>query len=221
MLKASQGAGRGSASTPHIWLASYPRSGNTMLRTMLFHCFGLRSASIYPQDLGGNADLERQVGHIEAAADGTIDFGDQPIQLVKTHGPPKDGRPAIYVIRNGHDAILSYYRFERGISLAKALFGQGWMMSWSAHLAAWAPLERANTLLLRYEDMVTDLEGTLHAISEFSGAAILSSRIPDRESLADDRWIVSAMADRPRFSPATEAAFQRLHGAMMAKYGYR
>jgi len=37
-----------------IWLASYPRSGNTYLRTMLWHCFGLRSASIYPNDLGGN-----------------------------------------------------------------------------------------------------------------------------------------------------------------------
>ena len=34
-----------------IWIASYPRSGNTFLRTILWHCFGLKSASIYPQDL--------------------------------------------------------------------------------------------------------------------------------------------------------------------------
>ena len=48
-----------------IWLASYPRSGNTLLRTVLWHCFGLRSASLYPEDLGGNKELKRYIGHID------------------------------------------------------------------------------------------------------------------------------------------------------------
>jgi len=30
-----------------IWLASYPRSGNTLLRVILKHCFGLSSQSVY------------------------------------------------------------------------------------------------------------------------------------------------------------------------------
>ena len=51
-----------------VWVASYPRSGNTMLRTVLWHCLGLRTASVYPNDLGGNKDLEDYVGHIERNA---------------------------------------------------------------------------------------------------------------------------------------------------------
>ena len=57
-----------------IWLASYPRSGNTFLRTILWHCFGLRSASVYPQDLGGNRALEGYVGHIETVRMEGSDF---------------------------------------------------------------------------------------------------------------------------------------------------
>ena len=37
-----------------IWLASYPRSGNTLLRTILNHCFNLKSASFYFSDFKGN-----------------------------------------------------------------------------------------------------------------------------------------------------------------------
>ena len=47
------------------WLASYPRSGNTFLRTILFNCFGIKTASIYPNDLGRRKVLEDFVGHIE------------------------------------------------------------------------------------------------------------------------------------------------------------
>ena len=56
-----------------VWLASYPRSGNTFLRTILWQCFGLRSASIYPKDLGSKKALEDYVGHIEHV-DGQSDF---------------------------------------------------------------------------------------------------------------------------------------------------
>ena len=55
-----------------VWLASYPRSGNTFLRTILWHCFGLRSASVYPKDLGGNRALE-------AVIEGRHRFGTWPV----------------------------------------------------------------------------------------------------------------------------------------------
>ena len=193
-----------------------------MLRTILFHCFGLRSASLYPRDLGGKPELERKVGHVEHSADGSVDLGGQPIHLLKTHDGPQDARPAIYVIRNGRDAVLSYYRFGRGnLSIADIMFGRGEMLSWSAHLAKWRPHDRPNTLLLRYEDMVTDLRGTIDAIAKFSRAPILSFDMPDRESLADNKWIVSASAKRPQFAPDTEAVFQKVHGEMMKLYGYQ
>ena len=48
-----------------IWLTSYPRSGNTLVRTILYQCFNLKTGSVYSNDLGGNINLENYVGHIE------------------------------------------------------------------------------------------------------------------------------------------------------------
>ena len=35
-----------------LLLSSYPRSGNTFLRTVLYQCFNLKSGSVYGDDLG-------------------------------------------------------------------------------------------------------------------------------------------------------------------------
>ena len=51
-----------------VWLASYPRSGNTLLRCVLNHCFGLPSTSLYPNDLGRNRTLQRHAGHFNIGA---------------------------------------------------------------------------------------------------------------------------------------------------------
>ena len=72
------------------WLASYPRSGNTFLRTILFNCFGIKTASIYPKDLGGNKILENFVGHIEHSQNKTITFQKGSIPIIKTHQFNKD-----------------------------------------------------------------------------------------------------------------------------------
>ena len=72
------------------WLASYPRSGNTYLRTILFNCFGIKTASIYPKDLGGNKILENFVGHIEHSQNKTITFQKGSIPIIKTHQFNKD-----------------------------------------------------------------------------------------------------------------------------------
>jgi hypothetical protein len=73
-----------------IWLASYPRSGNTFLRTILWHSFGLRSAIIYPNEHGNNKKLENYVGHIEHGVNLQKRFQQNGLPLVKTHECSKD-----------------------------------------------------------------------------------------------------------------------------------
>jgi len=58
--------------TEEVLISSYPRSGNTLLRTILFQCFGLYSASAHPSDLGDNAALEHYVGHLRSGANGDV-----------------------------------------------------------------------------------------------------------------------------------------------------
>lgn len=97
-----------------IWLASYPRSGNTLLRTILWQCFGLPSGSVYPDDLGGNRALADYVGHIERGPNRETTFPVGSIPMMKTHEFPKDRGHAIYVIRDGRDVIVSLWKFYKG-----------------------------------------------------------------------------------------------------------
>jgi len=94
-----------------IWLASWPRSGNTLLRTVLWHCFKLKSASVYPNDLGGNKKLGKNVGHIEYDANRQLKFPKGKPRLVKTHEPPRNNASAIYVVRDGRAACVSLWNF--------------------------------------------------------------------------------------------------------------
>jgi hypothetical protein len=207
-----------------IWLASFPRSGNTFLRTILNQCFGQKSASLYPNDLDGNTSLENYVGHIEPHTDGMIYYPAGNLPFMKTHAKHDDSNPAIYVVRDGREACVSMYHFyHREISLdaiiaGKSIFGFG---TWSAHLEAWQPWGRPNTLLLKYEDMVSNLEETLQAVSLFLGKEIVAHQIPDRESIAgvDGRHVRKKIADR-HFPEQYLELFNQVNGRMMEKMGY-
>ena len=48
-----------------VWLASYLRSGNTLLRTILNRFFGVRTFSLYDDhtDIGADPTLAKLAGH--------------------------------------------------------------------------------------------------------------------------------------------------------------
>jgi len=204
------------------WLTSFPRSGNTMLRTILFHCFGMRSASFYANDLANNKSLEEYVGHIEHNADGKIYFPANSMPLIKTHEKPADDRPAIYVIRDGRKACVSMYHFyKQEISLEALIAGNTRFGTWAAHLEAWRPWNRPDTLLLKYEDMVSDLPGSLQAISLFLDREIIADHIPEREHIAGvgGMHVRKKNAER-QFPEKYLELFNQVNGKMMEKMGY-
>lgn len=204
-----------------IWLASWPRSGSTFLRTILWHCFGLRSGSIYPKDLGGNKKLEAYVGHVEHSANL---FMQGNIPLIKTHEAPPDDNPAIYIVRNGKDATISLYEFYFGnLSLEVIIEGHHRFGTWANHLNSWRPWERRNTLFLKYEDVVLDLPSTLNKISNFLGVNILNETIPLRDIIAsiDSRQIVKRGGhSKPDMSEALLKKFVERNGEMLRQTGY-
>ena len=165
-----------------VWLASFPRSGNTFLRSMLRQALGLYSYSIYNDgdDIGGNDDVRQAVGHLfingpieEFCKESTLG---PEIVPVKTHEPPIDRAPAIYVVRDGRAALVSYWNYLRkfrqrqDLTLQDVIRGRGTRFgSWSLHLQQWAPLTRPRTLLLRYEDLVDDPDAAVAKIASFLG----------------------------------------------------
>lgn len=160
------------------WLASYPRSGNTLLRLVLNHCFGLASQSLYQDQEFADPAVRDVVGHEDVGGNARL-FVTAARRAgrslyVKTHElPPSDQHPAIYVIRDGRSAVVSHAHYlrdilGRDISLTDVIEGKAGL-SWSRHVRAWALPLRANTLLLRYEDLAAGRRETLAAISAFIG----------------------------------------------------
>ena len=206
-----------------IWPSSYPRSGNTLLRTILWHRFGLCFASIYPNDLDGSRVLERYIGHIEHDTDGRACFPNDMLPLIKTHGPPTDAGAAIYIVRDGRAASVSLWEFyERKLPLEAIIEGRHRFGAWTDHLSAWSPWERPNTLLLRYEDIA----GTWRALEKlhgFLGREIHSDSIPDRGHIAgiDGRWVGKKTDWRSIITNEQLALFNRINVPMMKKWDTR
>jgi hypothetical protein len=97
---------------------------------------------------------------------------------VKTHElPTEDRHPVIYVVRDGRSAVVSHAHFireilRRDVTLADVICGwQG--TSWSRHVQAWALPARADTLVVRYEDLAAGDPQTLAKISAFIGYPLL------------------------------------------------
>jgi hypothetical protein len=209
--------------TQIVWLASYPRSGNTFLRTILWHCFGLRSASVYPADLGGNRALEEYVGHIEHGPRMRSQLGESGIPLIKTHELPKDANPAIYVVRDGRAACVSLWRFGgRVIPLEAVIAGQHRFGTWANHVLAWNPKQRPNTLLLKYEDLRDDLPSCLDRIARFLNRTPTGCQLPDRDAIAasDGRWVRKESSWQTELQGAALARFNDQNKGVLEAYGY-
>lgn len=205
----------------HIWIASYPRSGNTYLRTILWHCFGLRSASVYPKDLGEDNSLGRLVGHVELNEGGT--FGLNEPRLIKTHNPPQDLNKTIYIVRDGRAAIVSLWHFYKCKHLIKDLIdGQHRFSTWTRHIQVWDPWLRPNTLLLRYEDIVSDLQNVLDSISVFLNVPVQSSSVPSREEMSalDGKLVRKKSLWQNDLKGADLRRFMVVNEGMMARLGY-
>jgi FkbM family methyltransferase len=119
-----------------IWLSSYPRSGNTLLRIILNYNFGLKSYSIYNDnnDIGKHIEISDIVGH--QFMNWSIFFDEQStlnlkpedfhkldpmryrtndLKLIKTHSHYHDGftnDKVIYIYRDGRSTLRSYASYK-------------------------------------------------------------------------------------------------------------
>lgn len=161
-----------------VFLASYPKSGNTWLKFMLASLLAGREIGFDHEP-----DLVPPVGAHARAGPLLADGG----RLVKSHEPysalyVRSPRRAIYVLRDGRDAAVSYYyAFLRrgwydgpfsgflGLFLAGRVDGYG---TWERHVRSWlsSPLAGDGGLLLvRYEDLLEDARGELGRVAGFLG----------------------------------------------------
>lgn len=172
--------------TKIIWLASYPRSGNTYLRFLLSHyLFG---------DIKTSAEIEQKipdVHHLTQAKKGILDTQKDRILMLKTHFPFSEQHPHIensigfiYILRNPRDVLLSSSRFIVGDDADKAqkihfaknfiqhmgapIWRRAGMGAWPEHVASWlAAQTRIPGLFIKYEDLQYSPETELTKILTF------------------------------------------------------
>ena len=154
-----------------VWLASYPRSGNTFFRVLMNHLYNVKTYSIYDDSLLNQIGASETVGH-EALPAPVEELAKSPeFYLVKTHGEPTDSGPAVYLVRDGRDAVVSYARYRMSFDkkdaglignltvnrrfrqeLKNIILGESPFGSWGDHVRHWNQLRAdGRSELLRFE----------------------------------------------------------------------
>ena len=132
----------GAAASSLVWLASYPRSGNTMLRIILWNNFGIPSYSVYNDeyDIADDQGMAQVCGHrpmdfgrfsrkpmmLDASCYDEFDWlrGEtNDLQAVKTHSEWHTGFSqdrVIYVYRDGRSAMRSFASYRRSFARHEA-----------------------------------------------------------------------------------------------------
>lgn len=223
-----------------VWIASYPRSGNSFTRSVLFHYFGIRSGSVYPEGVGLEPNrlgmLVEQSFSLDAMQQDAEWYG------VKIHDlPRRDSFPAIYIIRDGRDATVSYTwyilrklekvegpisarafqrRMKTLIKEVRSPFG-----TWMQNVRAWSL--RPATAVIRFEELVKAPVPCLEAAARQIGLPLtprLNPNVPTFEYLRENapsfyrRGVVGSWRDE--MPPKMRELFRKVNGSVMEAWGY-
>lgn len=111
--------------TPHIYLSSWPRSGNTFVRLLLWHQYGIETSSQYPHENTLLGDAEAIIGHSRT-----------PRLFQKTHLSPAhldSHAKIIYIYRDGLEACQSCADYM-GAPWHTLVTGNTFFGRWSDHV---------------------------------------------------------------------------------------
>jgi glycosyltransferase involved in cell wall biosynthesis len=225
-----------------IWLASYPRSGNTFFRIVLSEVYGIESSTFH-----------NEPGY-------PVDEGYDAYPVVKTHllpnqlVPSDPTIPAVYLVRDGRDTIVSmahqrktfqdpfsnlYMNMIEAIQASEDSFFGGW----STNVSRW--LDRAD-VIVRFEDLIVDPIGEtekLRAIMDLPQPN--AEKLPEFQDLKakDYQYGTGSSHDfdekerekqrnyffrrgkaggwRDEMPPEIEELFWEQHGKVMTRLGYQ
>ena len=212
-----------------LWLASYPKSGNTWLRSLLYHL--VHGPFARSEDLQRAVPDAHKLRHLPAAGRAALP--------VKTHWLPQQipfpHRMVgfVYVARNPWDVALSNFDYrllcgagaalpdpaiERARYVDQFIAHRGdprWrrlgMGTWCGHVRAWrAVTGRVPNLWLRYEDLLAD---PLHA----------AGRLCQFLGLERDAATIARAVDGASFAAMRrleEAEIRERHAGLFAQRGF-
>jgi len=233
-----------------VHLVSFPKSGNTWLRYLIAYAIwpcleriNLADMAAYvpsvnlPLDIMEMLDKEAPCNHL-------------PHRIIKNHAPYSSrlhARNIIYLVRDGRDAIVSYWHFcnERDgtdNTLSQFLANSHQYGPWRDHMTNWMEAEVDRRLLIRYEDLIRDPQPTLESVLDFLGIthntqdvrnAIDKSSFKKLREIEEDRGLGLDQLETVKFFRKGKIGsweeefgegdlerFNKHHGGALPKYGY-
>ncbi|WP_298815768.1 sulfotransferase domain-containing protein [Chloroflexus sp.] len=223
------------------YLASFPKSGNTWVRFLLANL--LAGEELTLKGFGRFVPDSHIKGDLAYMADPSTPFNQMRPRFVKTHLHYRSiFRRAIYIARDGRDAMTSYYhwrnkRSDKPVTLTEIIVGDIYWGRWSDHVLGWLSSD-CELLVVKYEDLYADTAAQVRRILAFCGmqasdeqiaAAVAASsfdrmRAKERAAQgAETPFFVRKGGSgdwRNLFSPADEELFWQYHRAGMLAAGY-
>lgn len=232
------------------FLASWPRSGNTWLRHILyFYLTGRDALDMTTLDsfcpIIDGIDLKRHL----AAMTG------QEQRFIKTHelaAPYLTTGRIVYLVRDGRDATWSYHKYRLGMNpgtpkdfdtfLRLCLDNRIRYHSWHRNVASWLALrDDPSMLLLRFEDMRADPRAAFLRILDHLGIPADAARVDRAVALATPERVNATFRSeiaarhspgdgagqggvverwREAYTPAQQKLFEDRAGPVLRALGY-
>jgi hypothetical protein len=162
-----------------VWIASFPRSGNTFLRIVMNRLYGVRTSVVY--DFDGVADRlgPSLVGFEERPGTYAAMRESPQVHPVKTHRPRDelvlDDDKAVCLVRDGRDCLVSWARQRsedgarcfadelRDLIFLPAGRGAG---PWGRNVLSWLQPAHPGRIVLRYEELIHNPEAAVRRVAD-------------------------------------------------------
>jgi hypothetical protein len=219
-----------------VWLASYPRSGNTFFRVILNHVFAVKTFSIYNDtgDIGADDATSDIVGHcfLPREFDLEVARSSEEIYFIKTHELLEnmtldESDKVIYLIRDGRESSLSFAKhlknfYGKSDDLDDVLWGDTPYGSWGEHVRQWQNVDKM--LLIRFEELTENPTTFIHQISDYIAMSPVGEKIPTFEELhaINPKFFRSGKKDswRSCYSESEHLLFWLRNYQQMFDFGY-
>lgn len=212
-----------------IWIASYPRSGNTFFRHVLHELYGVSTYSKYTDDVIVSSGIGKEIGHAPEQFISIESNHKDKLCFVKTHDLPEDDSPAVYIIRNGLDAVVSHAMYMHAHEkqmysvdelLREIITGATWG-GWSGNVRGW--YDRLNTVVIRFEDLIN-----CPVLCARYCMNVLDIKLAEIEPKVmkfaelHEKWpdFFVKGQEKPRISSELSDLFMKHHGDMMERLHY-
>jgi hypothetical protein len=220
-----------------VWLASYPRSGNTFLRVILKSIFHVDTYSIYDDksDIGSDRRTTQVVGHkpLPPGFDLQKKREEKKVYCIKTHElldkRVDDKDKVIYLVRDGRESSLSLTKHlnifsDSNKTIVDVVCGNTFVGMWCDHISSWEAHRRKETLLIKFEDLIEEPEMFIDKISVFLDKKPIGKKIPTFNDLnaINPKFFRSGRKNswEDEYSDAEHTAFWIKNYSQMVKYNY-